>query len=162
LSGLLNVLDGVVSPSEGRLIFMTTNHFQLLDAALIRPGRVDMKVHFGLATQNQAKRLFLNFYPGEDKLAKEFEKRIPDRTYSMAQLQAYFVYCKSSPAHVVLENVENLGQIVSDPNSEIIKREVITIDSDKEESNQVVGFIKNEKHDDDDDENQSGFSSSRT
>ena len=34
-SGLLNTLDGVAS-SEERLIFMTTNHLERLDPALIR------------------------------------------------------------------------------------------------------------------------------
>lgn len=40
-SGLLNALDGVTSAGEGRLIFMTTNHRERLDPALLRPGRVD-------------------------------------------------------------------------------------------------------------------------
>ena len=37
LAGLLNVLDGVVD-SPGRILVMTTNHPEKLDAALIRPG----------------------------------------------------------------------------------------------------------------------------
>jgi chaperone BCS1 len=36
-SGLLNAIDGVTS-TEGRILFMTTNHEQRLDPALIRPG----------------------------------------------------------------------------------------------------------------------------
>ena len=36
-SGLLNALDGVAS-GESRIIFMTTNHLERLDPALIRPG----------------------------------------------------------------------------------------------------------------------------
>lgn len=42
-SGLLNALDGVTS-SDAQLVFMTTNHKQMLDPALIRPGRVDIQV----------------------------------------------------------------------------------------------------------------------
>lgn len=42
-SGLLNALDGVMS-SDAQLVFMTTNHKQMLDPALIRPGRVDVQV----------------------------------------------------------------------------------------------------------------------
>jgi chaperone BCS1 len=34
-SGLLNALDGVAA-TEGRVMFMTTNHIERLDAALIR------------------------------------------------------------------------------------------------------------------------------
>jgi chaperone BCS1 len=46
LSGLLNGLDGVVA-SEERIIFMTTNHPQLLDPAITRPGRVDYSLKLG-------------------------------------------------------------------------------------------------------------------
>lgn len=48
-SGLLNVLDGAVAGEE-RLIFMTTNHLEALDPALIRPGRVDVMYHIGPST----------------------------------------------------------------------------------------------------------------
>lgn len=60
-SGLLNALDGVAS-SEERIIFMTTNHYERLDPALIRPGRVDIKEHLGDAAGEQARRLFVKFY----------------------------------------------------------------------------------------------------
>ena len=43
LSGLLNVLDGVVDTPE-RIVVMTTNHPEILDPALIRPGRIDQKL----------------------------------------------------------------------------------------------------------------------
>ena len=46
LTGLLNALDGAVG-SEGRITFLTTNYLDRLDAALIRPGRVDVKQFIG-------------------------------------------------------------------------------------------------------------------
>lgn len=46
LSGLLNVLDGVVD-TPGRMVIMTTNHPEMLDPALVRPGRVDKKLLLG-------------------------------------------------------------------------------------------------------------------
>jgi len=60
-SGLLNTLDGVAS-SEERLLFMTTNHIERLDRALMRPGRVDKVYLLGDASDSQAERLFLRFY----------------------------------------------------------------------------------------------------
>ena len=42
--GVLNALDGVVD-SPGRIVIMTTNHPETLDAALIRPGRIDKKIN---------------------------------------------------------------------------------------------------------------------
>ncbi|KAH9907464.1 BCS1 N terminal-domain-containing protein [Xylariomycetidae sp. FL2044] len=57
LSGLLNILDGVAS-QEGRVLIMTTNHVDKLDKALIRPGRVDMIVKFGLADKDMTSAIF--------------------------------------------------------------------------------------------------------
>ena len=60
-SGLLNALDGVASAEE-RLIFLTTNHVDRLDEALIRPGRVDMSVRLGDASRWQVGQLWDRFY----------------------------------------------------------------------------------------------------
>lgn len=43
LSGILNVLDGVID-TPGRMLIMTSNHPEMLDPALIRPGRIDKKL----------------------------------------------------------------------------------------------------------------------
>ena len=61
LSGLLNVIDGVAA-SEGRILVMTTNHPEKLDAALLRPGRVDMSIEFGYARGLDIEKLFSSIY----------------------------------------------------------------------------------------------------
>ena len=66
LSGLLNALDGV-GAQEGRLLFATTNRYEVLDAALRRPGRMDVHVEFKLASQYQAAGLFRRFYMPDGK-----------------------------------------------------------------------------------------------
>lgn len=60
-SGFLNALDGVASGEE-RIIFLTTNHVDRLDPALIRPGRVDLSLLIDDASPAQAKELFVRFY----------------------------------------------------------------------------------------------------
>lgn len=65
LSGLLNAIDGVAS-HEGRVLVMTTNHPERLDEALIRPGRVDMRIGFTLATKQQIREIFLRMYSNEE------------------------------------------------------------------------------------------------
>lgn len=60
-SGLLNSLDGVAS-SESRIVFMTTNHVERLDPALVRPGRVDYIDELGDAERDQVEALFVRFY----------------------------------------------------------------------------------------------------
>ncbi|KAF2153753.1 hypothetical protein K461DRAFT_292467 [Myriangium duriaei CBS 260.36] len=64
-SGLLNALDGVASAEE-RIVFMTTNHIDRLDDALIRPGRIDMMVHLGNASGWQLERMWDRFYAMQD------------------------------------------------------------------------------------------------
>ncbi|RKP38154.1 BCS1 N terminal-domain-containing protein [Dimargaris cristalligena] len=96
-SGLLNALDGVAS-SEERIILMTTNHIELLDQALIRPGRVDMKVYLGDATPHQIRRMFLRFYEGKTDLADDFVAALEGKPpVSTAQLQGHFVTYKADP-----------------------------------------------------------------
>ena len=76
-SGLLNALDGVASAEE-RVLFLTTNHIERLDSALIRPGRVDMTVRIGEATRWQAGQLWDRFYGQLDERG-EFKARFLDR-----------------------------------------------------------------------------------
>ncbi|KAF1951613.1 P-loop containing nucleoside triphosphate hydrolase protein [Byssothecium circinans] len=61
LSGLLNTIDGAAS-HEGRVLIMTTNCPEKLDPALIRPGRVDLQVHFTLSTRDQTRDIFKRMY----------------------------------------------------------------------------------------------------
>ncbi|KAI3319451.1 P-loop containing nucleoside triphosphate hydrolase protein [Xylariaceae sp. AK1471] len=58
LSSLLNVLDGVAS-QEGRVVIMTSNLPDQLDEALVRPGRIDVKIHMGHITPRGAEQIFL-------------------------------------------------------------------------------------------------------
>jgi len=105
-SGLLNALDGVASGEE-RIIFMTTNHPERLDPALIRPGRVDVKEYIGYATPEQTRRMFLRFYEGREVEADALVAKIGDRRVSPAQLQGLFVQWKEAPEEVVV-HVEEL------------------------------------------------------
>lgn len=61
LSGLLDALDGIATP-HGLFTVMTTNRPEVLDPAVIRPGRADLVEHFGLADPEQAARLVSRHY----------------------------------------------------------------------------------------------------
>ena len=102
-SGFLNALDGVASGEE-RVIFMTTNHVDKLDPALIRPGRVDLMEHIDDASPEQARRLFERFFSNTPDLADDKvlelsrtlgkiveEEMMSGRRISMAALQGLFI-----------------------------------------------------------------------
>ncbi|EXJ94983.1 hypothetical protein A1O1_00101 [Capronia coronata CBS 617.96] len=61
LSGLLNAIDGVGSP-EGHVLIMTTNSPKSLDDALVRAGRISVRVEFKNASRTQAEEIFLRMY----------------------------------------------------------------------------------------------------
>ena len=61
LAGLLEVLDGVME-MEGRMLVITTNYPERLDAALIRPGRVDFKLKFGRCTSQCLAQMYESFF----------------------------------------------------------------------------------------------------
>ena len=109
-SGLLNALDGVASAEE-RLLFLTTNHAERLDEALVRPGRVDMTIRLGEASRWQIERLWDRFYGDLDAdgtwkakfLARlgelgitESRRGLPLRPTSTAALQGLFLYNKGN------------------------------------------------------------------
>ena len=72
LSGLLNVLDGFSAP-ENVLFVMTTNRFEILDRALLRPGRIDYRLYMGTASEEQKMELYRRFFPSASELdAQEF------------------------------------------------------------------------------------------
>ncbi|KAJ1728857.1 Complex III assembly protein translocase and chaperone [Coemansia biformis] len=107
-SGLLNALDGVASSDE-RIIFMTTNHIERLDPALIRPGRVDVKVLLDNASAHQIRRMFVRFYGTDcDALAQSFAAALHGHTVSTAQLQGHFVVHKKDAQSAV----DNVGALL--------------------------------------------------
>ncbi|KAJ8124100.1 hypothetical protein ONZ43_g105 [Nemania bipapillata] len=118
LSGLLNVLDGVGS-AEGRIVILTTNKPDRLDSALVRPGRVDMKVMLGNISRKSAEQMFIRMFAPDiessplaanshsdatesstkhplleaetlQELALEFSLQIPEDTFTPSQLQGFF------------------------------------------------------------------------
>ena len=103
LSDLLNGIDGITG-QEGRLLFMTTNHPEKLDPALVRPGRVDLHAKFKLATKAQVEQMFLKFFSTEEDvetLAKKFADLIEAGKHSMAQIQGYLMNFRRNPRDAV-------------------------------------------------------------
>jgi hypothetical protein len=64
LSFLLNLLDGTLE-ANGRILIITTNFPERIDKALIRPGRIDMIVHFQKCTLEVVNEMVTSFYDKE-------------------------------------------------------------------------------------------------
>jgi chaperone BCS1 len=115
LSGLLNAIDGNAS-QEGRLLIMTSNDPESLDAALIRPGRVDKKVYFGNMSKSASKSIYMRlvgrsalahdaaFTMAEiEQYATEFADKIPENTFTPAQVQNFLQDCRADPLKALRE-----------------------------------------------------------
>ena len=75
-SAILNVLDGITS-TEGQIIIMSSNYKNVLDKALIRPGRIDYMFEFDFMKKSEMKKMFLNFcYIDEHIKLEKYQKTI--------------------------------------------------------------------------------------
>lgn len=120
LSGLLNVIDGVAS-HEGRILIMTTNDVKALDKALLRPGRIDVKIELGTASKGNACDLFIQTfmnYAGDsiDETAKiptslamqaeRFSSQIPSDRFTPAEIQGCLLSWKNNLPEDAAGNVQ--------------------------------------------------------
>jgi mitochondrial chaperone BCS1 len=74
LSSILNSLDGIFS-THGRILITTTNHIEKLDSALIRPGRIDLKVEIGYVNLEIFKQFYDRFFTDSIEIPTDFEIR---------------------------------------------------------------------------------------
>lgn len=63
-SNLLNILDGVLF-KHGLIVFITTNHPEKLDPALLRQGRTDMIVELNYPSRTEIEKLFRDMLGGK-------------------------------------------------------------------------------------------------
>jgi chaperone BCS1 len=92
-SGFINALDGVAS-HEGSVVFLTTNHPELIDEAAIRSGRVDFRMELGLCDAGQLERMFLKFFD-DTAAAARFATDVAPNRWAPAQVQEVLLKARS-------------------------------------------------------------------
>jgi chaperone BCS1 len=83
---------------------MSTNHPERLDPALVRPGRVDVRMEFPNADRGQARQLFVrSFGPGASvgRPAEEFAVAIGDGRWPMAPIRGLLLERSDDPEMAV-------------------------------------------------------------
>ena len=89
LASLLEVLDGVME-MDGRMLIITTNYPEKLDKALIRPGRIDLKVKFRPCTTDNIVKMFEYYF--ETTFPAEFDiSQLPDLKWTPADVTQVFL-----------------------------------------------------------------------
>ena len=61
LGFFLNLIDGVLE-TPGRILIISTNYPDKLDRALVRPGRIDMKVHMEKCSHQMIRDIIKHYY----------------------------------------------------------------------------------------------------
>ncbi|KAF3034956.1 hypothetical protein E8E11_005005, partial [Didymella keratinophila] len=104
LAGPLDAIDG--AREGGVLLIMTTNRLEVLDAALVRAGRIDKENLFGKTSKDIVGRIFKQMYKDQtgeadfNDLANSFESAIPENDFTAAQVQGFLIAHSTSRATV--------------------------------------------------------------
>ena len=104
LATLLEVLDGVME-MDGRMLIITTNYPERLDKALIRPGRIDMKIKFSLCTAENILQMYHHYF--ETPLPTSLDiSGLQDELYTPAEVTQVFL-------NNMLEPQKGLEQLIA-------------------------------------------------
>jgi SpoVK/Ycf46/Vps4 family AAA+-type ATPase len=87
LGDLLEVLDGMVEVS-GRMYIMTSNHPEVLDPALCRPGRIDLQHEFKKLTRGNISDMYKLWF--DEELPTSTYNKIKDYTFTQAEIGNLF------------------------------------------------------------------------
>jgi hypothetical protein len=113
LSCLLNNIDGITN-NHGRIFVMTTNRPQILDAALVRFGRIDMCVCLDLCSHEQLRHFYELYYPERDaeQAAADCEPlcAYAERTFEPCEVSSTMLHFRDDPRSAVQKMCERQQQ----------------------------------------------------
>lgn len=106
--GFINAVNGLMDV-HGRILCITTNKEECLDAALVRKGRIDMRVVLNETDTYQRRAMFESFYPDHKHLAERFADLCEDlvvaenrtTSYTPADIQDMFLDYPRTPEALV-------------------------------------------------------------
>ena len=94
LDDILNLWDGL-HETPGRIIAISSNHYDTLDPALIRPGRIDITLEMKLVNRETLKEMYRHFF-GFD-ISKEDLDQFRENIYSPAEIVNMYISSKKDP-----------------------------------------------------------------
>lgn len=62
MKGFLNAIDGIKSNNNGIVFLFTTNHIEKLDPAILRPGRIDLRIELTYIKEPEIRDMFELYY----------------------------------------------------------------------------------------------------
>jgi len=83
LSFILNILDGL-DENYGRILIITSNFYENIDKALVRPGRIDLRVDMKNTSIQTIKDMYLHYYG--TKIPRQYNNILKDDVISPAEI----------------------------------------------------------------------------
>lgn len=112
MSGLLQALDGPVN-KEGPMIVATTNRYESLDPALIRPGRFNHHIKLDWSTKYQQEKLFRCYFPDATPAqTATFAENLAGKQISCVTIVSYLRLAKSQTVPQTIEEVLSGAKLV--------------------------------------------------
>jgi SpoVK/Ycf46/Vps4 family AAA+-type ATPase len=105
LGFFLNLIDGVLE-TPGRILILSTNYPERLDRALVRPGRIDMKIHLERCSRQMVRDILQHYYD-DYVFDDEIVQNLWEREITPAELYQFcfkFVQYKT-----MVETIRNEG-----------------------------------------------------
>ncbi|XP_073287068.1 AAA-ATPase At2g46620-like [Primulina huaijiensis] len=102
-TGLLSFMDGISNFQDEKIMFFTMNSKEGIDSALLRPGRIDVHIHFPNCDFNSFKNLACNYLGvKEHKLFPQVEEIFQSgATMSPAEIGELMLVNRSSPSRAL-------------------------------------------------------------
>ncbi len=103
LDDILNLWDGI-RETPGRILIISSNHYDKLDPALVRPGRIDITHELSNVSHNTLAEMYLNLF--ETEIDREKLVNVEEFLYSPAEIINMYVANKNEQVFMsrLLEN----------------------------------------------------------
>ena len=95
LDDFLNLWDGI-RETPGRILIISSNHYNKLDPALIRPGRIDITHELKNASLNTISEIYYHLF--ETDIDAKMLKKVKEYFYSPAEIINIYVSTKNEKA----------------------------------------------------------------
>ena len=94
LDDILNIWDGI-RETPGRILIISSNHYNKLDPALTRPGRIDIAMEMSHASRQTIVEMYEHFF--KCLLDPNQLNLIPDKKYTPAEVMNMYIRSSFSP-----------------------------------------------------------------
>lgn len=150
LGFFLNLLDGVLE-TPGRIIIISTNHPDKLDRALVRPGRVDLKIHMDMCSPAMIRDIIQHYFDHRMKPSEALVAHFHAKEITPAELyQICFKYKTFEAFHRDLEQHGNFdtvfGRCINRKEEELLLRQKQLLSRQKHTGGIIGGKNKQLPH----------------